>query len=82
MDALNHSTSCPVCGFDLGFVPADSFEICPSCGIQFGYNDATPGGAEDQRNIYSQWRRRWIDTACPGAALGSHRHRDGTRPSS
>ena len=31
-----------------------SFEICPSCGIQFGYDDANP----DSRELV--WRENWI----------------------
>src|SRR5687768_11699896 len=56
------SNLCPVCGFDLGF-PAwnevsASDEICPSCGIQFGYNDSRP---ESRERVYDEWRRKWLD---------------------
>lgn len=60
---------CPVCGFELWFeawkgeLPSD--EICPSCGIQFGYYDATPEGAEGRKAIYTEWRNRWIDEGFP-----------------
>lgn len=41
------STLCPVRGYDLGFQAWDgdspSDEVCLSCGIQFGYSDATGG---------------------------------------
>ena len=54
-------TLCPVCGFDLGFLPwcgdSPSEEICPSCGIQFGYDDFESGGRE---RVYAQWRDRWM----------------------
>ena len=60
MDAVSNSTICPVCGYDLGFVHWSSLEICPSCGIQFGYDDATPGGPDDQRRIYAEWQEKWI----------------------
>jgi broad specificity phosphatase PhoE len=36
--------------------PSD--EICPFCGIQFGYNDARPDLREE---IYREWRDAWID---------------------
>jgi hypothetical protein len=29
---------CPVCGFLLDY-PADNFNICPSCGVEFGLDD-------------------------------------------
>jgi hypothetical protein len=64
MDTLIKDTHCPVCGYDLGF-PAwkdksPSDEICPSCGIQFGYNDAAGGDEARRRQIYQQWRQKWI----------------------
>jgi hypothetical protein len=31
--------------------------ICPSCGIQFGYNDHRPGLRE---HIYREWRAAWL----------------------
>jgi hypothetical protein len=30
---------CPVCGYFLEFPPSD-FNICPSCGTEFGYSDS------------------------------------------
>ncbi len=59
----NHITYCPVCGYDLGF-PAwndqgPSNEICPSCGIQFGYDDALGGRVSDRAIFYQGWRRKW-----------------------
>jgi hypothetical protein len=50
---------CPVCGFpDLTEVPRSqngggSFEICPSCGFQFGVSD------DDRGFTYAQWREQW-----------------------
>jgi hypothetical protein len=59
-----NETHCPVCGFDLGFMPwegtSSSDEICPSCGIQFGYDDAAGGDIVKRREIYREWRARWI----------------------
>jgi hypothetical protein len=52
------SFTCPVCGFPgLDEAPCDdhgcaSFEICPCCGIEFGYDDATTS--------HSELRARWI----------------------
>lgn len=50
---------CPVCGFPkLTEAPRSSggggsFEICPSCGFQFGVSD------DDAGFTYAQWRTRW-----------------------
>ena len=54
-------TKCPACQSDLDFEPwassSPSFEICPACGIQFGYNDAR----EDLRpGVYVYWREAWL----------------------
>jgi hypothetical protein len=38
--------------------------------MQFGYYDATPGGPEDQRRIYAEWRQRWIDDGMPWNSAG------------
>ena len=52
---------CPVCGEKLGFKawnddnPSD--ELCPGCGIQFGYNDARP---DLRQLVYAAWRDEWI----------------------
>ena len=51
--------TCPVCGYPrLTEKPrtragGGSFEICPSCGFQFGVSD------EDAGFTYEQWRERW-----------------------
>jgi hypothetical protein len=62
-DALSEvmSDRCPVCDEDLGFQAWSggkaSFEICPGCGIHFGYNDARP----DLRElIHAAWREKWL----------------------
>jgi len=52
--------NCPVCGYVLQFIPWDglsaSDEICPSCGIQFGYDDAAGGNVQAREEIYKRWR--------------------------
>lgn len=47
--------TCPVCGYDkLDKDPAPlSYEICPHCGTEFGYDDAFCTHAE--------LRERWLD---------------------
>lgn len=56
--------TCPVCGFENDFEPYEgelpSFEICPSCGTQFGYNDhAATAVARAVR--HAALRTAWID---------------------
>lgn len=52
---------CPVCGYDqLEEDPrpafgGGSFEICPSCGFQFGVSD------DDRGFTYDAWRKLWIE---------------------
>lgn len=52
--------TCPVCGYpNLSELPwseeeGGSYEICASCGFEFGYTD------EDQGYSYESWRARWI----------------------
>ena len=57
---------CPVCGYpDLDEPPrrsstsGGSYEICPSCGFEFGVTD------DDRGFTYSAWRARWIARGMP-----------------
>lgn len=52
---------CPVCGYpDLTEPPRSdrtgggSYEICPSCGFEFGVTD------DDGGYTYETWRTRWV----------------------
>lgn len=61
---------CPVCGYDGLFDPpwrgdSPSDDICPSCGIQFGYHDAAGGDLVRRQEIYREWRERWIEQGMP-----------------
>lgn len=62
--------ACPVCGFrKLAELPrtmtgGGSFEICPSCGFQFGVSD------DDRGFTYERWREEWI---AGGMKWSSHR---------
>ena len=55
--------TCPVCGFaGLLNPPYDghgcaSFDICPCCGTEYGYDDSTKSHAE--------LRRAWLATGAP-----------------
>lgn len=44
---------CPVCGYDKLEEPPEeqTFEICPNCGVEFGYHDAV----EDPRELPKSW---------------------------
>ena len=61
------STLCPVCGYDLKFEPwkgkSASHEICPSCGIEFGYDDVPEASGEKGRRkeVYARWRKKWVE---------------------
>ena len=50
--------TCPVCYWpDLTTEPLDmSYNICPCCGTEFGYDDFTL--------THAQLRERWIDGGC------------------
>lgn len=43
---------CPVCGFLMRY-PARDWNICPSCGTEFGYDDAG--------RTHAELRHAWID---------------------
>ena len=66
MDPINETPVCPVCGFPLDRPAWDALsgpseEICPSCGIQFGYSDAAGGDPVRRQEIYKSWRRKWVE---------------------
>jgi formylmethanofuran dehydrogenase subunit B len=60
----NNNYICPVCSTKCDFIPWDNdtacFEICPTCGIQFGYEDAAGGDKKLRQMIYEQWRYEWV----------------------
>jgi hypothetical protein len=51
---------CPVCAYPHLAEPArsksggGSYEICPSCGFQFGVDD------DDKGITFDQWRAKWL----------------------
>lgn len=56
--------ACPVCGYPgLAEPPRSesggSYEICWSCGFEFGVTD------DDLGFTYEAWRRRWIERGMP-----------------
>jgi hypothetical protein len=60
---------CPVCDYPKLSEPprsefgGGSFEICPSCGFQFGVND------DDEGISYETWRRRWEAAGMPWSSV-------------
>jgi hypothetical protein len=58
--------SCPVCGYPALKEPprsartgAGSYEICPSCGFEFGVTD------DDRGFTYEGWRDDWVSRGMP-----------------
>lgn len=67
----NDRFTCPACGFPgLTEEPRSrttgggSYEICPSCGFEFGVTD------DDRGFTYEQWRERWIGNGMPWNSVG------------
>ena len=48
---------CPVCGYQMDH-PATDFNICPSCGVEFGYSDAGRS-YDDLRGIWIHTGLQW-----------------------
>lgn len=71
------SRLCPVCGYEMDEPPWDgsspSDEICPSCGIQFGYDDSRLG---TRKQKYDEWRARWIASGMRWYSAGYPRPRN------
>ena len=68
---LNEPSSvCRVCGFELGFHPwgedgtDPSFDICPCCGTEFGYQDTL-------LSAIIKARQRWIDRGTRWLIVGA-----------
>ena len=63
--------TCPVCGYaGLEEPPRSattgggSYEICPSCGFEFGVTD------DDQGYSYEAWREKWITDGMKWTSVG------------
>lgn len=55
--SLPPSEVCPVCGFyEVGFLPKD-YNICASCGTEFG--------ASDSAFSHAELHQYWVDEGCP-----------------
>ncbi len=72
--------TCPVCGWPhLSEAPwtvegGGSYEICPSCGFEFGVTD------DDRGYTYAAWRDRWICLGMPWDSTGIEEAPDGWDP--
>ncbi len=64
------SHSCPVCAYPKLKEPprsasgGGSYEICPSCGFQFGVDD------DDKGITFSKWRNAWLKRGALWSSLG------------
>ena len=62
--------TCPVCGYPKLEEPprapsgGGSYEICPSCGFQFGVDD------DDKGITHEEWRARWMEKGTPWSSCG------------
>ena len=56
--------SCPVCGYGQMSGPPENYNICPSCGTEFGYDDLS----KSHRQLRNQWLAsgaNWFSLATP-----------------
>ena len=52
---------CPVCGYNMEDPPSD-FNICPSCGTEFGLSDVNASIEALRANWIADGARWWSDT--------------------
>jgi hypothetical protein len=71
---------CRVCGYDPGFPPwgpegdEPTFDICPCCGVEWGYQDCLPTSAIKYRNQWLADGAKWAWRDIPHDGLDlSHR---------
>jgi predicted RNA-binding Zn-ribbon protein involved in translation (DUF1610 family) len=63
--------TCPVCGYEhLSELPwpsasDGSYEICPSCDVEFGYTDFAAGDPVARVRLHAAWREEWRNLGCP-----------------
>jgi len=56
--------SCPVCGYSQMTEAPNDYAICPSCGIQFGYDDVS----KKYRRLRNEWLANgaiWFSPSTP-----------------
>ncbi len=72
---MSDTIVCPVCRYDGLTEPpwvdgSASDEICPSCGIHFGYDDAAGGDPARRNELYLDWREHWVARGMPWFSVG------------
>lgn len=70
----NSGYVCPVCGYANLEEPAyahglPSYEICPSCGTEFGYDDAH--AAASRTDVFATLRQQWVDRGLPWSSAAT-----------
>jgi hypothetical protein len=61
--------NCRVCGYELLAPPwghdghSPTWEICPCCGTEFGYEDCTPASARNMREKWILSGKKWFDVS-------------------
>lgn len=60
---MRNKDLCRVCGYESDVPPWGEdglplFDICPCCGVEWGYEDALPAGVK-------QYRENWISRGAP-----------------
>ena len=59
---------CKVCGCELAYSPwgenndTPTYEICPCCGAEFGYDDYTPQSIKAYREKWIRSGAKWFDS--------------------
>jgi hypothetical protein len=71
-------STCLACGFD-GIAIAElwdgdvaSDEICPCCGLHYGYDDAGHGRGDPASEFYDGWRAKWASDGHPWFSTATH----------
>ncbi|MDR6496626.1 hypothetical protein J2797_006553 [Paraburkholderia terricola] len=60
---------CRVCGYEVSEPPwgedgdSPTWDICPCCGTEFGYEDCTPASAQKKRELWISSGEKWFDAS-------------------
>lgn len=64
---MHNNNACRVCGYELPSPPwgkdgaSPTWDICPCCGTEFGYEDCTPASAREKRAQWIAGGMKWFD---------------------
>lgn len=70
------SRYCQVCGYESAAPPwgeggrCPSFDLCPCCGVEWGYQDATAQGIQRFRKVWLATGGAWADSRVAPDGLG------------